>query len=438
MKVWLRNFYFILAVVVFLSASAFFVLLASGYNYNFLKNKFEKTSVLYIKSYPRSADIFLNEELYKENTPAEIFHLKPNMYNIEISKEGYQHWSKEFLIKPEETVFIEEISLFYKNVKISTLKNGNFESLSISPDQQNIFFYDLENKELNIFNLNENNIINIEKNIELVEKSLWSSDSQKVLLKIDNNYFISFIYFNEELLNLNDYLNFIPQQIVWDKFDSNIIYLTNNNKNLYKFNIQEKILENTGIKNVLAIKPEKNILFYITSEASQKEVLYVWHHGESEKILDLGVGLDYKFVWPYKDYICLLDSNNTLYLIDPNDENYLVNKFYNIKNLEWDLYNRTLLLANDFEIWSYDALTKEETLISRFSTEIQDIFWHHNNNHIFYITEGKVYIIELDNRDKKNVYPLDNLSNADLFLSNRRGNVLYYISPAGLTKGIIQ
>lgn len=439
MKIWIRRIYFVLAVVIFLLASTFFILLASGYNYNILKNKFEKTSVLYVKSYPRNANIFLNEKLYKKLTPTEIIHLKPNLYNVKIEKEEYQKWEKQFLVKPEQTVFIEEVSLFYKSPKVSILKNGNFKSLSISPDKQNLLFYDLENEELNIFNLTENRIINLEKDIDEMENTLWSSDNKKVLLEIDDKYFISFVYFNEELLNLSKYISFSPKNIVWDKFDSNLIYLTTDSGSLYKFDLNKKILEDTGITNVLAVKPEKNNIFYISNK-DEKDVLYLFdsNKGEKEKILDLGANLNYNFIWPYRDYFCLLDSNKVLYLIDPNVEKYLINKFYNIENLEWDLYNRTILLKNNFEIWSYDLPTEEEILINRFSKNIENIFWHKNNNHIFYVIDGQLNVIELDNRDKKNIYLLENIHDSNLFLANKKGNILYYITPSGLVESIIQ
>jgi len=115
MKIWMKKSLFILAVLIFLLASVFFILLALGYNYNFSKNKFEKTSILYLKSYPRGSSIFLNNEKYSEDTPTEITHLKPDLYNIRVEKENYQNWEKQFLIKPEQTVFVEDISLFYKS-----------------------------------------------------------------------------------------------------------------------------------------------------------------------------------------------------------------------------------------------------------------------------------------------------------------------------------
>jgi PEGA domain len=438
MKIWIRNIYFIVALLIFFLASAFFVLLASGYNYDFSKNKFEKTSVLYVKSYPKNASIFLNDKIYKKPTPTEVIHLKPDLYNIRVEKENYQNWEKQFLIKPEQTVFVEDISLFYNTPKVSILEDGKFQGISISPDKQNILFYDLENKELNIFDLTEKRIINIEKNVAEINYSLWSADNQKVLLEIDGKYFISFIYFNEAPLELSKYIGFTPQEIVWDKFDSNLLYLRTNNE-VYSFYLDQKILKKINLQNVLSIQPEKDKLFYISAEDSI-DALRVFNIEDqtSEKVLDLGNSSSYKFIWPYNDYFCLLDGNNTLYLIDPNAEEYLIKKFYNVKNVEWDLYNRTLLLKNDFEVWSYDLLSSDETLINRFSKKIESTFWHRNNNHIFYIIDNQVYVIELDNRDRKNIYPLDNIYNSQLFLANKKGNILYYITPSGLVESVIQ
>jgi len=238
---------------------------------------------------------------------------------------------------------------------------------------------------------------------------------------------------------LNDYVNFSLKKIVWDKFDSNLLYLISENNQLFKLNLEKRNLEAIPVENVISVKPEKDKLFYISAE-EENDVFYVLNldQGEKQKILDLGQATSYEFKQPYNDFFCLLDSDATLYLIDPNKEDYLVKKFYNVQDLKWDLYNRVLLLKNDFEIWSYDLVTKEEFLINRFSKKIEDIFWHRNNNHIFYILAGELYVIELDNRDKRNFYDLKNIYNSKLFLANKRGNILYHITPSGLIKSIIQ
>jgi len=206
MKKWVRKIYLSLAILIFLGASSFFILLSLGYTYNFSKNRFEKTSVLYLKSYPRDAKIFLNDKESKYITPNEITHLKPDLYKIRIEKENYQSWEKTLLIKPRQTVFIEDISLFYNQPEVEIIQEGNFQELSISPDKQRLLFYDLDNGNIDIFDLSENQIINIETKIDEPEYSLWSANSQKILLKIGKEYFISSVYLNEDLLAINDYI----------------------------------------------------------------------------------------------------------------------------------------------------------------------------------------------------------------------------------------
>lgn len=441
MKKWVRKIYLFLAVLIFLSASAFFILLSLGYTYNFSKNRFEKTSVLYIKSYPRDSKIFLNGKESKHVTPSEITHLKPNLYEIRIEKENYQTWKKTLLIKPRQTVFIEDISLFYNEPKIEIIKEGNFQELSISPDKQRLLFYDQDSRDINIFDLFENQIINIETDIDKPEYGLWSSDNQKILLKIGEKYFISSVYLNEDLLAIGEYIKFSIYDLKWDKFNSDLIYFSDLRNNIYSFEISTQEFQLINIKNVLSYKPEKDKLFYILNDGEQDNLyLFDFKKKLSKKLLPLNkISNNYSFILPYKDYICLLDKDNDfLYLIDSNLEDYLIKTIKEVRDAKWDLYNRMLLINNNLEVWFYDITEKKEILVNRFSEQIDDCFWHRNNNHIFYIINEKLYAIELDNRDKKNIYNLDSVYNSDYFLQNKRGNIFYHIAPTGLIETTIQ
>ncbi len=55
MNLIVRKFINYFAILLFISASMFFIFISFGYKYNFSKNKFEKTAVLYLKSYPKGA-----------------------------------------------------------------------------------------------------------------------------------------------------------------------------------------------------------------------------------------------------------------------------------------------------------------------------------------------------------------------------------------------
>ena len=441
MKKWVRKIYLFLAILIFLSASTFFILLSLGYTYNFSKNRFEKTSVLYIKSYPRDSKIFLNDKESKYITPSEITHLKPNLYKIRVEKENYQTWEKTLLIKPRQTVFIEDISLFYNEPETEIIKEGNFQGLSISPDKQRLLFYDWDSRSINTFDLSGNQIINIETEINQPEYNLWSANNQKILLKIGEEYFISSVYLNEDLLALNKYIKFSIHDLKWDKFNSDLIYFLDLKNNVYSFVISTREFQLININNVWSYKPEKDKLFYVlNNEGKDGLYLFDFKKQSSKKLLALDkISNNYSFILPHKDYICLLDEDNDiLYLIDPNLEDYLVKTIEEVRNAKLDLYNRMLLMNNNLEIWFYDIAEKREILVNRFSQPIDDYFWHRNNNHVFYVINEKLYAIELDNRDKKNIYNLNSIYNSDYFLQNKKGNIVYHITPAGLTKTTIQ
>ncbi|HNV96750.1 MAG TPA: PEGA domain-containing protein [bacterium] len=439
MHIIFRRFLTYFAIAIFVIASSFFVFISFGYRYNFTKNKFEKTSVLYIKSYPREASVLLNDKKYKKTTPTQINYLKPDVYKIEVGKEKYQNWEKQINIRVDETVFLENISLFFSEPKITVIKDGNFQEISISPNKEMILFYDNNNKSLNIFDIKSNNIANIEKNISEINYSLWSSDNQKILFESNNKYFVSFPYLNKDILDLSKHINFKIKSFAWDKFNSDILYIIDFSDNLYKFDVVNIKLENTELKNILAIKPEGDKIFYVQKQKDHTIFTFYRKNSKDSDFIVIPHSSNYKFLEPYRDYFCLLDgSSNKMYLMDPNQKDYILKTIYNIDDVSWDLYNRILLLENDFEIRIYDIKTQEEKTILRSSQKIDTAFWHRNNNHVFYKLNNELKVLELDDRWGRNEFLIQKDMISNNILANRRGNIIYYITKEGLIKNTIQ
>lgn len=437
----IRVIYVLIAYLVFFVASSVAIFFAFGYTYNFSKNTVEKRSVLFVKSYPKNADILLNGIINRKKTPARITYLNPNIYNIEVAKEGYYSWNKQFLIKPNQTVFIEDISLFFKQPKSEILLQGDFKEISISPDLNKIIFINNTDKSLNVFDSTTERSTQIGQNMNDVLNIIWSSDSKKILLQFkDKNLIAHYDFLNSAMLDLKDLITVNTKQISWDKYDSNLLYVVDEKNNTYSLDISTQKITKLEFFNVLTIKAESDKIYYV-QKRDNKNYFHVYDKKEKidKEIFELNASDAFEFLLQNKDYICLFDkSNEKLYLIDPNLNTYLFKTFDNIVSINWDLYNRLLLIQKDFEISIYDVLQNQEILINRFSEPVKNVFWHKNNNHIFYGLGDKLYISEIDIRDKKNVFYLENIYSSDKISSNRKGNILYHITSSGIVKDTIQ
>jgi len=76
-------------ILLFLIIAPILIFYSLGYRYNFIKGNIEKTGVVFLKSFPKSAKIYLNNELQSDKTPTQITNLLSNTYDVRVEKEGY-------------------------------------------------------------------------------------------------------------------------------------------------------------------------------------------------------------------------------------------------------------------------------------------------------------------------------------------------------------
>ena len=109
-----------IVIIGFIIVASFLIFKASGFAYNFKTGKIQKTGLLYIETYPRSADIFLEKEYKGNRTPLRVSYLLPGKFNLEIKKDGYKTISKTITIneglatKINDAILIREDTDFKK------------------------------------------------------------------------------------------------------------------------------------------------------------------------------------------------------------------------------------------------------------------------------------------------------------------------------------
>ncbi|MFA4941973.1 MAG: hypothetical protein WC582_05315, partial [Patescibacteria group bacterium] len=135
-------------------------------------------------------------------------------------------------------------------------------------------------------------------------------------------------------------------------------------------------------------------------------------------------------------------KHEILYLADPalpiNPIKEIIN---NVKYTYW-VNNDKLLFGNEFEIWLLNLdnsgpLTKsEKKILTRISQPINAILWHPSNNYIIFTTDKNINIIELDERERRNVTELFKTEKIYSPFLDQNGKVLYFGAKIGNQEGL--
>ena len=136
-----RKLVYISFISLFIILTPLLILYSLGYRYDFNTNSLEKNGAFYIKSYPKGANIYINNIDTEEKTPRQITNIKPGLYNLEIKKDNYIPWKKQLYIQSGETTFVEDIVLFLENKEKVLLHTGSADYL-INQDSSKYAYLD--------------------------------------------------------------------------------------------------------------------------------------------------------------------------------------------------------------------------------------------------------------------------------------------------------
>jgi len=405
-----RRITYTLFFTIFFIVSPLLILYSLGYRYNFSTNNIEKNGAFYIKSYPKNANIYIDDEKNRKKTPNQIVNISPNDYKLRIEKEDYIPWEKNLEIKKGETTFVENIILFLQDQKKEILGSGS-DSILINKDNDKYAY--LNNNILWITNIEEEknyNIYEFNKDYKLID---WSSDDKKILIRNNQDYYIFDI--NQKNLELLNIINI-------DKvlFDNEYIYYIKDS-NLYKYNTQydgkKLILENIDdfhIKDNYLIIQRNNTTANITildkNKLEEIQVinnlnigkLHILSVDDKKIIFNLGSKLYIKYTW--KDIISIPSSSSKL-------------------------HGDRLLISNGYEIWLYNYKEDTQNIIDRSSNIVSDIIWHPSGSCFLTEINEETIISELDTRDNRNIINLLNNPLKKYYMFNKKGDKLFIITP---------
>lgn len=334
-----------------------------------------------MKSSPLGAKIYLNGELRKETTPARIANLFPNDYTIKIEKENFYPWQKNLPIESSLTTFAENITLFEKLLPAEVVEN-NSELFSLAPNKEKIIYLDKKETGDEVWLLNFKNnksslIYRISEGKNDIVNLEWSNDNQKVLLTVNFS----------------------------DATDSHKYIMINTETN--EISVYQKLSD-----------------FYFTFS------------GVPINIADANLLPDLDVATGYSGAVAVLDKKTkNISVVKPTSLDVIFET--KADQAAWSSDVKKLLYTTDFEIWIYNFSTEEKTLISRYSQEIKKVDWV-NENYIAALLGGAVKIIELDERDQRNVIDLIAPGEINNFFIDSAKQSIYFSGVIGNKKGVFE
>ena len=134
-----RRILLLIAIAIFLVLSPLIIFYASGYKYDWQRNRWLKTGAFYFQTYPSKVKVFIDQKSAGE-TPELTNYLLPGQYSILLKKKNYQTWQKRMTINQGLVTNVSNLILPLKLIKISKVSKNSLPQINNLSDSQSFFF----------------------------------------------------------------------------------------------------------------------------------------------------------------------------------------------------------------------------------------------------------------------------------------------------------
>ncbi|HDQ22344.1 MAG TPA: hypothetical protein ENN28_00020, partial [Candidatus Uhrbacteria bacterium] len=440
---------------------------ASGYRYDIKLGKILKTGTLMLEAKGiKNASLYINDKLYEKPFDEKIFvyNLLPGDYNIRLEKENYYSWQKKISIQSSLTTFVRDIIFFKKNIPLQIVDEPT-ANFYLSPDEQKIAYI----KKTELFSELYLLDIRTKEKIFLYRASFpesdinlsWAASSKKILAQINNHYFVFNVQQPEQILEIEELLDFEPNNLKWDIGSDNILFALKQNpqaradqaaSEIYKIDLlaktKSKIFESQEELINQEFFIEANDVFYIKKENTRDNLYkYNLNFKTTKLVTKLGRSANYKFIKSTNNYLGLIDSDNQkLFLIQKIITSLEITiqsssaiKEFNAINAVWDRNEKWLLFHDGFEVKFFDTVANQEIFINRYGQKINRVCWHHELQHIVILFQNNLNIIDLGAENgERNVIEIIKFDQLDNFYFAQKGEIIYFQGKIGRQEGIYQ
>ncbi len=230
----IRSLLFYLSVFLFFAGLPFILTFALGYKFNTHTLKFVKTGLIFIKTQPAGAKIYLNDKLISEKSPASIQELLPGAYKVSLELAQHYPWKAQVEVEAGKVSRIDKVILFPVRPNLQQLNQEEFSSFRIDIEKKVVYYLDQEKKVLYRSNLEAHNFEDIATLPDkLIQVNGWEVSSDQKKIFIFNPHQISVIFFDtqvdDEYTASTVFLDYPQEKIInvfWHSDSYHLVVLT--------------------------------------------------------------------------------------------------------------------------------------------------------------------------------------------------------------------
>ncbi|MBM3246439.1 MAG: PEGA domain-containing protein [Candidatus Omnitrophica bacterium] len=258
----IRAVLFYLSVVLFLALTPVILFYSFGYKLDIDRLRIIKTGLIYLKSTPDGARVYLDTRRLNQATPVSIEGLLPGEYTVFLELEEYYPWYQKVRVESGKFTVLDNIVLFPVKPYLGKINAADVDDFYIFPNDKDYIYYIHANKTaISRVSLNPR-----EKEAELltgrvnlagnIKDFSLSPDKNKILYFYGNK--LDVVYLDGEK---QDFFITADHKIIsafWYSDSERVVAVTDNDIRIYELSSQGR--ENTV--KILNINDRRSRAFY--------------------------------------------------------------------------------------------------------------------------------------------------------------------------------
>lgn len=409
MKRFWRTVVFAVFTVSFLVTVPLVLLATAGYRYNLLRGRIEKTGIIQARSTPRGATVWVNDVQQETTTPLEVRRILAEDYRVRLTLEGYLPWEKTLDVEQGQTAFTAVVTMLRDALPRLALE-GKFVATTWSPDGNRLAFIKNDEgalQEIGIWSPVGSPVTLARVSAEPSALSIsWSPDGGRLLLtdvsKARTSLTVYASVANREPLTIGQDLPRGVTGAKWAADGQTVIALAETGA--FQVSLADGGVVPLAIgRSILDATTRDRVTYLIQREADGRTAL-LRSNGKTapEVIAFLPNDLCRFRAW----------RGLNLQVADPRSGRVLSYDQDGLAGgervgIESNVSGDGRLVAwNAFEVFVTSADGTRSELLTRLSSPIRSCVWHPTGAHVICATDEKIFAIELDGRDRRNVWDL--------------------------------